>query len=573
MDLEAGTILANRYRITRPLGRGGMGEVFAAENTRTGRMVAVKLLRADSKTKASAVERFRREARAAGSINSDHVTQVLDVEDDPEHGILLVFELLEGESLIERLKRTGPIRYEELHPIIEQVWSGLADAHRAGIIHRDLKPSNVYLESRPDGSVRVKILDFGVSKLPKEMGGDTLTEMGQSLGTFSFMPPEQISKAKMVDHRADIYACTTLVYQALTGHLPYLARNILAMVELKTKAEPRKLSEVMDGPTNPHLEAFVARGLARNPDQRFQSAVEALTAWRELRPGGPISQPSSSGRIPPSSSPQDPVRSVSGSLRALVPAVPAHASLSAPLSTHAAAPSMQHPEPYPYQQQPLAPPSPPYPAPAYPSPAHAPTDAAFTQGSALQRPSLQQTTVMKPDFAATVALPPQPPPPVESHSQLRTLQGHAAAQRTSHPHLAESHAQPSSSQNLAPPPRMMGPYGTALVDSSGNPIAGFPVQPTSSHDVPRIYDENSSGPSSADLKTQVYRPQSASSAAPLHYDTPQPEVPPTPRAQPPAALPSPERSYLLPVGILIILIVSAIASVLVFRGFPALLSP
>ena len=219
------------------------------------------------------------------------MTQVLDVEDDEAHGIVLVFELLEGESLIDRLKRTGPIRYEELHSIIEQAWIGLADAHRAGIIHRDLKPSNVYLENRPDGTVRVKLLDFGVSKLPKELGGDTLTEMGQSLGTFSFMPPEQISKAKTVDHRADIYACTTLVYQALTGHLPYLARNILAMVELKTKTEPRKLSEVMEGPTNPHLEAFVARGLARNPDQRFQSAVEALAAWRELRPGGPISQP------------------------------------------------------------------------------------------------------------------------------------------------------------------------------------------------------------------------------------------------------------------------------------------
>ena len=112
---------------------------------------------------------------------------------------------------------------------------------------------------------------------------------------------------------------------------------------------------------------------------------------------------------------------------------------------------------------------------------------------------------------------------------------------------------------------------TALVDSSGNPVAGFPVQPTSSHDLPRIYDENSSGPSSADLKTQVYRPQ-ASSAAPLQYDTPEPEAPPPPRAQPLAAPPPPERSYLLPVGILLILIVSAIASVLVLKGFPNLLS-
>ncbi len=291
MDLDPGTIVANRYRISRPLGRGGMGEVFAAENIRTGRPVAIKLLRQDAKTKATAIARFRQEARAAGQINSDHVTQVLDVEDDPEHGVVLVFELLEGESLIDRLKRTGPIPFDELWPIIEQVWLGLADAHRAGIIHRDLKPSNVFLERRPDGSTRVKILDFGISKVPKEAGGETLTEMGQSLGTFSFMPPEQIGKAKTVDHRADIYACATLIYQSLSGQLPYSARNILVMVEMKSKTDARKLGDAMGGPVDARLEAFVARGLARDPAQRFSTAVEALAAWRDLRPAPASSQP------------------------------------------------------------------------------------------------------------------------------------------------------------------------------------------------------------------------------------------------------------------------------------------
>ncbi len=272
-----------------------MGEVFAAENIRTGRPVAVKLLRAEAKQKASAIARFRREARAAGSINSDHVTEILDVEDDPEHGIVLVFELLEGESLIDRLKRTGPIPFEELFYIIEQTWVGLADAHRAGIVHRDLKPSNVFLEKRPDGTIRVKILDFGISKLPKEMGGETLTEMGQSLGTFSFMPPEQIGKAKTVDHRADIYAATTMIYQSLSAQLPYIAKNILALVELKNKSEPRSLREAMGEPVDPRLEAFISQGLARDPNRRFQSAIEALAAWRDLRP-----TPVSSSRPHPS---------------------------------------------------------------------------------------------------------------------------------------------------------------------------------------------------------------------------------------------------------------------------------
>jgi eukaryotic-like serine/threonine-protein kinase len=294
LDIDPGTVVANRYRISRPLGRGGMGEVFAAENIRTGRPVAVKLLRSDSKGKSSAIARFRQEARAAGSINSDHVTQVLDIEEDPEHGVVLVFELLEGESLIDRLKRTGPIPFDELYVIIDQVWMGLADAHRAGIVHRDLKPSNVFLEHRPDGTTRVKILDFGISKLPKEMGGETLTEMGQSLGTFSFMPPEQIGKAKTVDHRADIYACATMIYQSFTGQLPYASRNILQMVELKGKTDARKLTEATGGAVDPRLEAFVAQGLARDPGKRFQTANEALAAWRELRPRPQTIAPASS---------------------------------------------------------------------------------------------------------------------------------------------------------------------------------------------------------------------------------------------------------------------------------------
>ncbi len=282
LDLDPGHLVAQRFRILRPLGRGGMGEVFAAENLRTGRQVAVKLLRSESKQKSSAIERFRREARAAGSIQSDFVTQILDVDEDPEHGIVLVFELLEGESLVDRLKRTGPIPFDELHPMIEQIWMGLADAHRAGIVHRDLKPSNVFLERRPNGGVRVKILDFGISKLPREMGGETLTELGQSLGTFSFMPPEQIGKAKTVDHRADIYSCASLIYQALSGQLPYAAKNILMMVELKTKTEPRRLSAVMDGVVDPRLDEFLSISLARDPENRFQTSDDALAAWRAL---------------------------------------------------------------------------------------------------------------------------------------------------------------------------------------------------------------------------------------------------------------------------------------------------
>lgn len=287
MGIEPGTLIAKRYRVERALGKGGMGEVFAAENIRTGRAVAIKVLRAESKAKASAIERFRREARAAGSIHSDNVTQVLDVEDDPEHGIVLVFELLKGESLVDRLKRTGPLGFDELWPVVESVWMGLADAHAAGVVHRDLKPSNVFLQrSQGRMQARVKILDFGISKLPKKITTQSLTQVGQSLGTFSFMPPEQIGKAKMVDHRADIYAATTLIYQALSGQLPYQAKNVVAMMELKSRTEPRTLGEALKHAVDQALEDFIARGLSRNPDDRFQTALEALEWWRKLRPPG-----------------------------------------------------------------------------------------------------------------------------------------------------------------------------------------------------------------------------------------------------------------------------------------------
>jgi eukaryotic-like serine/threonine-protein kinase len=274
LDIDPGTVVANRYRISYLLKRGGMWEVFAAEDIRTGRPVAIKLLRADAKATSPAVPRFRQEARAVASIHSDHVTQVLDVEEDSKHGVVLVFELLLGESLLDRLKRTGPMPFVELYAIIEQVWMGLSEAHLAGITHRNLKPSNVFLECRLDGTARVTILDFGV-----------LTEMGKSLGAFSFMPPEQIGKAKVVDHRADIYACTTMIYQALTGQLPYAARNILVMVEKKAKEDAPKLSLAMGKPVDPRLTAFVMQGLARDPGKRFQTALEALAGWRELRPG------------------------------------------------------------------------------------------------------------------------------------------------------------------------------------------------------------------------------------------------------------------------------------------------
>lgn len=300
MDLPVGTVVARSYEILGPLGRGGMGELFIARNVRTERRVALKMLRPDVKQRQDAIERFRREARATGMVSSDHVTQVLDVEEDPVHGIAIAFELLEGESMLEFLRRTGPMTPEALAPYIRQILRGLSDAHSAGVIHRDLKPSNIFLERRNDGSTRVKILDFGISKLPRSMVKVTLTEPNQSLGSFMFMPPEQIQGAKDVDERADIYAVGTLIFQSLTGQLPFATTAVAELVRVKTRGKARTLREASGRVFPELLEAFLQKTLQPDRAARFQTVLEMLSAWDQ------VTATNTSTAYPPPSSGQRP---------------------------------------------------------------------------------------------------------------------------------------------------------------------------------------------------------------------------------------------------------------------------
>lgn len=501
-----------------------MGEVYAAENIRTSRRVAVKLLRADSKSKSSAVKRFEQEARAAGTINSDYVTQVLDVGEDEQHGIVIVFELLEGESIIDRLKRTGPIPFEELFPFIEQVWMGLADAHRVGIIHRDLKPSNVFLERRPDG-LRAKILDFGISKVPKEMGGETLTEMGQSLGTFSFMPPEQIGRAKTVDHRADIYAATTLIYQALSAQLPYNARNILVLVDLKTKTDPRPLSDAMERPVDPRLEAFIAKGLARNPADRFQTAVEALAAWRELRPG-------STTLTPPSQTPS---------------------SSPVPVSPHRSFSPAPPPSPQPGSGSYRAPvtPAPPQSSPGQPS---YPQPSAFDALGDRARPrggTIAMENLAPVDQSAATRAIVRPPAPSEApHPSSLQRPDQQRGSSIPSPYHSDPRAMPGSYQgsgSYLPPPSVPAKSGPPP-----NPFAPRPSQiPTDDSSAPgsisqtmptRVYNPNAAAQNQGAMGSGLYASPALQSVQPNQQQQQQQMQAPM-QAQPPQQMPMPQSSY------------------------------
>ena len=293
VPIASGSLLAGKYRLLASIGRGGMGEVFAASDVHTGAEVAVKVV---SRTRSSDVfmQRLHREAMAAGRIRSDFVPRVYDVDRTEEGEVFLVMERLHGESLAERLRAraSAPLTWDEVRRIGDDLLSGLIDAHAAGVVHRDLKPANVFVvgarareSGGPDGASgageRAFILDFGVCKfdLPDT---EKLTTTGESVGTIAYMAPEQIRGASKVDERADLYAFGVVVFEALSGRLPYDATGQMAMIASKLERRARTLREHAQVACPAALDAVIARALARRPEDRHGSAEELRAAWRAL---------------------------------------------------------------------------------------------------------------------------------------------------------------------------------------------------------------------------------------------------------------------------------------------------
>jgi eukaryotic-like serine/threonine-protein kinase len=284
--IHPGDILAG-YRVTALLGRGGMGEVWAAVAPQ-GPEVAIKVLLPNAAMKPEMVARFEREAHVSASIASDYVCKLLDHRQDPDTGAhLLVFEKLEGESLSDRLKREIYLPFAEVGPIVQDALHGLADAHRSGVIHRDLKPGNIFIEwtNDPARPERAKVLDFGISKLTKKARDEpSLTDFDATLGSFAYMAPEQVRGAARVDQRADIYSMGAVAFRALAGRLPFEGHNAGMIIALKLDRPAPTLSEVTDDQWPAGLERFLACALQRDPEDRFPSAEEALAAWSAVLP-------------------------------------------------------------------------------------------------------------------------------------------------------------------------------------------------------------------------------------------------------------------------------------------------
>jgi len=264
---ETTHVLADRYALGPVLGEGGMARVYRGVDQQLRRPVAVKVLAAPFDRDRSFVERFRREARAAAGLSHPNIVAVFDSgSDDGTH--FIVTELVEGETLAERLGRDGPMPPADAVAVAVDIARALAAAHERGLIHRDIKPGNVMV--LPDG--RVKVVDFGIARAA---GSDTLTGTGVVLGSTAYLSPEQAG-GQPVDERADLYALGCVLYEMLTGHVPFRAETPIATMYRHVNEDAPPPSTIV--PIESELEVIVMRCLEKDPKRRFASAAELEAA-------------------------------------------------------------------------------------------------------------------------------------------------------------------------------------------------------------------------------------------------------------------------------------------------------
>jgi serine/threonine-protein kinase len=301
--IPVGTLLAGKYRITREIGRGGMAAVYEAENVDIGKRVAIKVLAQELTTSAIVVERFLREARAAAAIRSPYICDVYDSGKLEDGRPFLVLELLEGDSLYERMTKIRLIPVDTTLSIITQTCRGLTKAHAASIVHRDLKPENIFLTKDEEGKLLAKILDFGLAKFYAPMGGSPqqarLTREGAVFGTPAYMSPEQVRGQGAVDLRADLWALGCIVYECFTGRTVWSTEQGVAMTfaQIASAPLPRPAQYRPDLPES--FTAWFDQALDRNIEKRFQTAKEFAEALgAALAPGrGSFAQMSPSALI------------------------------------------------------------------------------------------------------------------------------------------------------------------------------------------------------------------------------------------------------------------------------------
>lgn len=276
--MSAGEKLTPSLTLVRPLAEGGMGSLWVAEHSGLGAEVAVKLMSPVVMEDVQMLERFRREAVAAAQIRSPHIAQVFDHGVTADGRPYIVMELLEGEDRLALIEREGPINPREVVEIVKQVCKALTRAHAMNIVHRDIKAANIFLQ-HIDGELHVKVLDFGVAKIPSKKEQD-VSISGFVVGTPYYMSPQQLENSKKVDALSDLWSLAVVTYQALTGALPFSGRSLpelfvaINIARFKAPTELRK-------DLRPEVDAWFKKALHRFPTERFASAKEMAAAMEE----------------------------------------------------------------------------------------------------------------------------------------------------------------------------------------------------------------------------------------------------------------------------------------------------
>jgi serine/threonine-protein kinase len=271
-----GSTLDGRYRIDALIGSGGMGRIYSGEHTGIGRAVAVKVLHNDLHRNREASQRFQREAIASGRLDHPNIVNIYDFGVLPHGACYLVMELLEGETLGERLEREGRIPWREAVEILRGVLLGLRHAHDRGVVHRDIKPDNVYL-ARKDGDLIIKLLDFGIAKLRAGSADDPAsTRAGITVGTPAYLSPEQAVGGEITP-ATDLYSASIVLYEMLAGRAPFEDKDPLAMLGAHVSRQPPPLAEVAPGvELPPGLEDVMRAGLVKAAAERIKNAKDYI---------------------------------------------------------------------------------------------------------------------------------------------------------------------------------------------------------------------------------------------------------------------------------------------------------
>ena len=296
-----GRVIAN-HRLVAELGSGGMGKVFYAEHQVIGRRAAIKILNPQVAREPTVAERFLNEARSVNEIRHPNVVEITDIGRDGDlHFIVMQF--LEGETLGERLERCKQLDEATVLRIARQVASALGAAHQHKIVHRDLKPDNIFLTNHPDFPDYVKVLDFGIAKLKASTGSPTLTKAGTVLGTPSYMSPEQCRGSTEIGAASDVYSLAVVLYQALTGQLPFVSDSIMDVMIAHVTTPP--VPPIEHNPKiSPHVNDALVKALQKDPGKRFASMAAFWEALENEPAEAGAEQEEAAAAKPPEESPE-----------------------------------------------------------------------------------------------------------------------------------------------------------------------------------------------------------------------------------------------------------------------------